>query len=123
MMADGGPAGNTRSTRAGTGTVRPAPSVTVAARARRGASSDADSPAMTVRRSSCMPRLPISMSRLALETRPRLVFLALESIVAHDARLNDAGMQRQQHELRIEAVAALECLFDPVLHRMCKLFI
>src|SRR6516165_10435071 len=51
-MAAGGPAGNTRATRSGTGTVRPAESVTVAARAARGASAAADNPAISVRRSS-----------------------------------------------------------------------
>src|SRR5262245_16291494 len=50
MMAAGGPAGNTRSTFAGTGTTRPAPSVTVAARAGRGANNTAGRVASSVRR-------------------------------------------------------------------------
>src|SRR6266568_2743115 len=55
MIAAGGPAGKTRATRAGTGTERPAPSVTLAARAERGARSDAESPARSRRRSSFIP--------------------------------------------------------------------
>ena len=53
-MAAGGPAGNTRSARAGTGTARPALSVTVAARAPRGSSSAAERPVTKLRRSNRM---------------------------------------------------------------------
>src|SRR5262249_50548255 len=51
-MAAGGPAGKTRATRWGIGTGRPAASLTVAARAARGTSAAADSPAISVRRLS-----------------------------------------------------------------------
>src|ERR1700741_1242873 len=52
MIAAGGPAGKTRSTLAGMDTVRPAPSVTLAARAGNGATSEAERPVISVRRSS-----------------------------------------------------------------------
>ncbi len=114
-MAAGGPAGNTRATRAGISTDRPAPSVTVAARAARGSSREAERPATTVRRSS---RVRVLRSGV-MAKYPFVLLLAcgLEPVGLHDARLNDLGVQRQQHELRIEALACLERGLDPSLHR------
>src|SRR5262245_38374681 len=115
MMAAGGPAGNTRSTRAGTATARPAPSVTVAARTYRGERSEAERPVMTVRRSS---RVRVLRFEVMTEIRSfSLLACGLNPVGLHDTRLNDARMQRQQHELCIEALARLQRGLDPALHR------
>src|SRR5882672_681457 len=117
MMAAGGPAGNTRSTRAGTATVRPAPSVTLAARAPRGSSREAERPATTARRSSRAVERVLRSRVMAKYPFVLSLACGLKPIGPHDARLNDLGMQRQQHELRIEAFARLQRGLDPALHR------
>src|SRR5256885_9579965 len=108
MIAAGGPAGNTRSTRAGTATMRPAPSVTLAAPARRGSSSEAERPVTTARRSSQVVERSLQFEVMAKNPFVLLLACGLKPISLHDARLNDFCMQRQQHELCIKAFAKLQ---------------
>src|SRR5215475_22810 len=116
MIAAGGPAGNTRSTRAGTSTERPAPSVTLAARARCGSSREAERPVTTVRRSSRgIKRFLLFAAILSSMQFVWLLSRGLKTISPYDARLNNACVQCQQHELCIEAFARLQRGLDPAL--------
>src|SRR5207248_5389509 len=72
---------NTRSTCAGTGTARPAPSVTVSARPARGASSVAGSPIINARRSRLM--VPPSLTSSLRQCRCREPMLGENPLAIH----------------------------------------